>query len=66
MGKERRVRGESRAVGPSKGEGEEREVRYGDINRPVSIEEVRSVREAAEAAGLWRFVDPPRHEGFAL
>ncbi|KXJ85830.1 pyruvate formate lyase activating enzyme [Microdochium bolleyi] len=44
----------------------EEEVRYADINRAVTNEEVGLVRRAAEAAGLWRFNDPPRHEGFAM
>ena len=70
VGKERRKAGTrddgSGVVEPGGEEGAEMEVRYGDINRPVRLEEVRSVRKAAEAAGLWRFVDPPRHEGFAL
>ncbi|OTB03326.1 hypothetical protein M426DRAFT_321898 [Hypoxylon sp. CI-4A] len=42
------------------------EVRYADINRPVTKDEVSIVRKAAEAVGLWRFCDPPRHEGFAI
>ncbi|KAH6659713.1 hypothetical protein BKA67DRAFT_25495 [Truncatella angustata] len=42
------------------------EVRYAEINRAVTEQEVNSVRRAAERAGLWRFNDPPRHEGFAL
>ncbi|KXH53825.1 radical SAM superfamily protein [Colletotrichum salicis] len=42
------------------------EVRYSEINRAVSGDEVSSVRKAAEAAGLWRFCDPPRHEGFNI
>lgn len=41
-------------------------VRYAEINRPSTDDEVCTVRRAAEAAGLWRFNDPPRHEGFAL
>lgn len=40
--------------------------RYEEINRPVTKEEVSSVRQAAEKAGLWRFCDPPRHDGFSL
>ncbi|KAH7031301.1 radical SAM superfamily protein [Microdochium trichocladiopsis] len=44
----------------------EEEVRYAEINRPISSDEVGFVRRAAEAAGLWRFNDPPRHEGFAM
>lgn len=41
-------------------------VRYEEINRPITKEEITSVRQAAEQAGLWRFCDPPRHDGFAL
>ncbi|KAL2200324.1 hypothetical protein P885DRAFT_28831 [Corynascus similis CBS 632.67] len=42
------------------------ERRYAEINRAVTKEEVSSVRKAAEAAGLWRFCDPPKHDGFSL
>ncbi|KAI1099886.1 hypothetical protein F4804DRAFT_320447 [Jackrogersella minutella] len=49
----------------SEQEGQE-EVRYAEINRPVTKDEVSAVRKAAEAVGLWRFCDPPRHDGFAL
>lgn len=35
------------------------DVRYSDINRAVTNDEISSVRRAAEAAGLWRFCDPP-------
>ncbi|KAJ3559381.1 hypothetical protein NPX13_g9538 [Xylaria arbuscula] len=41
-------------------------VRYAEINRAVSADEVSAVRKAAEAMGLWRFCDPPRHDGFAI
>lgn len=40
--------------------------RYAEINRAVTKDEVSSVRKAAETAGLWRFCDPPRHDGFSL
>ena len=40
--------------------------RYEDINRPATREEASSIRQAAEAAGLWRFCDPVRHEGFNI
>ncbi|KAI1386289.1 uncharacterized protein F4822DRAFT_311382 [Hypoxylon trugodes] len=46
-------------------EGQE-EVRYAEINRPVTKDEISVVRKAAEAVGLWRFCDPPRHDGFAI
>ncbi|KAK4466161.1 hypothetical protein QBC42DRAFT_259600 [Cladorrhinum samala] len=52
--------------GPKRAGGESKEKRYQEINRPVTKEEVCSVREAAEAAGLWRFCDPPRHDGFNI
>ncbi len=42
------------------------EKRYAEINRAVTRDEVSSVRKAAEEAGLWRFCDPPRHDGFSL
>lgn len=42
------------------------EVRYQDINRAVNDGEVASVRKAAEEAGLWRFNEPPKHDGFAI
>jgi putative pyruvate formate lyase activating enzyme len=41
-------------------------VRYGEINRHVTKEEVSTVRQAAEKAGLWRFCDPPKHDGFSI
>jgi len=41
-------------------------VRYADINRPVSLEEVGSVRKVAEQAGLWRFVEAAEHGGFNM
>jgi putative pyruvate formate lyase activating enzyme len=47
-------------------EEKDEEVRYGDINRPVTGEEISSVREAAIEAGLWRFCDAPKHDGFAI
>ncbi|KAI1736576.1 hypothetical protein F4680DRAFT_431881 [Xylaria scruposa] len=42
------------------------DVRYAEINRAVTSDEVSAVRKAAEAVGLWRFCDPPRHDGFAI
>ncbi|KZZ92576.1 pyruvate formate lyase activating enzyme [Moelleriella libera RCEF 2490] len=42
------------------------EVRYADLNRTVTAEEVSTVRCAAESAGIWRFHEPPKHEGFAI
>lgn len=45
-------------------EGEE--VRYAEINRAVKDEELGSVRDAAVAAGLWRFCEVNEHGGFHL
>ena len=41
-------------------------LRYSEINKAVTPREVLSVRTAAEEAGLWRFCDPVRHEGFNI
>lgn len=40
--------------------------RYEDINRSITATEISSIRKAAEHAGLWRFVEHARHEGFNL
>ncbi|KAF2814711.1 uncharacterized protein BDZ99DRAFT_408058 [Mytilinidion resinicola] len=45
---------------------DEGKVRYEDINRPVSLDEVAGVRKAAEDAGLWRFVEAAKHGGFNI
>ncbi|KAK7420070.1 hypothetical protein QQX98_002932 [Neonectria punicea] len=47
-------------------DGEAEEVRYADLDRPVTDNEVSSIRKAAIDAGLWRFNDPPKHDGFAI
>jgi putative pyruvate formate lyase activating enzyme len=41
-------------------------IRYAEINRAASQAEISSVRRAAEEAGLWRFCDPPGHDGFNI
>jgi putative pyruvate formate lyase activating enzyme len=41
-------------------------IRYAEINRAVTDDEVSSVRRAAEEAGLWRFCDVSEHGGFHL
>ncbi len=41
-------------------------MRYEEINRPVSSEEVSCVRLTAEKAGLWRFCDAAEHGGFNI
>lgn len=40
--------------------------RYSEINRTVTGQEISSVRRAAENAGIWRFCDPVRHDGFNI
>ncbi|KAI0815506.1 hypothetical protein GGR55DRAFT_699348 [Xylaria sp. FL0064] len=65
----RSKKGTKESDGEDGGEGDEsagEEVRYAEINRPVTSDEVSAVRRAAEAVGLWRFCDPPRHDGFAI
>jgi putative pyruvate formate lyase activating enzyme len=47
-------------------EGAKTQVRYADINRPVDLEEVASVTQAAREAGLWRFVEAAKHGGFNI
>lgn len=46
--------------------GARKEVRYEDIDRAVSIDEVGSVKSAAEQAGLWRFAEAAKHGGFNI
>lgn len=69
VGKERRGRKTEEVVEPGglvSSITAKKEVRYADINRPVTADEVSSVRRAAEEAGLWRFVEPARHGGFNI
>ena len=42
------------------------QVRYADLNRAVNDSEISFIRKAAMDAGLWRFNDPPKHDGFAI
>lgn len=63
VGKKRRTR---RVTEPGGIEEEGGEVRYADINRAVTDEELGSVRKAAEDAGLWRFCDVSDKPGFHL
>ncbi|PCH09488.1 Radical SAM [Penicillium occitanis (nom. inval.)] len=64
VGKKRRTR--RRVTEPEGIEEEGGEVRYADINRAVTDEELGSVRKAAEHAGLWRFCDVSEKAGFHL
>lgn len=66
VGKKKRAR--RRVVEPGGTEDERggEELRYADINRAVTDEELGSVRKAAEDAGLWRFCDVSDKAGFHL
>jgi putative pyruvate formate lyase activating enzyme len=46
---------------PSRGQDTKR---YDEINRPVTECETSLVRQAAEKAGLWRFIEASQHGGF--
>lgn len=41
-------------------------IRYADINRHIEPKEVSSVYKSAKDAGLWRFVEGARHDGFNI
>ncbi|GAO19044.1 hypothetical protein UVI_02056440 [Ustilaginoidea virens] len=56
----------ARVTGVASKEQEQTNVRYADLNRTVTDDEVSAVRQAAENHGLWRFNEAPRHEGFAI
>ncbi|KAI0205045.1 pyruvate formate lyase activating enzyme [Astrocystis sublimbata] len=66
VGKPKRGRNRGKGKGGKEAGEEDDAVRYPEINRAVRPDEVSVVRAAAEAAGLWRFCDPPRHDGFAM
>lgn len=59
VGKPRRKTSGGKDEEAERSGGSHDEVRYPDINRAVTNDEISSVRKAAEAAGLWRFCDPP-------
>ena len=42
------------------------EKRYADINRAVNEEEMSVVMRAGREAGLWRFQEAARHDGFNI
>ena len=66
VGKPKRKTSQRADVVEAGGKEETDERRYAEINRAVSVEEVSTVRQAAEKAGLWRFSDPPKHGGFNI
>ena len=41
-------------------------VRYEEINRPITQDEISNVTKAARSAGLWRFCDVAEHGGFNI
>ncbi|EMC91621.1 hypothetical protein BAUCODRAFT_299337 [Baudoinia panamericana UAMH 10762] len=43
-----------------------KQVRYEEINRPVSLDEVDRVKTAAREAGLWRLLEVAEHGGFNI
>lgn len=47
-------------------DGESGQVRYAELNRAITNDELSSVKKAAIDAGLWRFNEPPKHGGFAI
>lgn len=51
--------------GDAADESAKRDVRYAEINRAVSPDEVDSVMQAAKQAGLWRFVEVSEYGGFS-
>lgn len=65
VGKPKRGKTQDRQSDRAPGEADS-EIRYADLNRAVTDQEVSSIRKAALAAGLWRFNDPPKHDGFAI
>ena len=70
-GRRRSGRAEDLAAGTVEPGGEladekaKKDVRYAEINRAATMDEVHSVKAAAENAGLWRFVEVSEHAGFA-
>lgn len=68
VGKSKRV-GKDTSVDPGSKplpKGEAAKVRYEEINRPVSDDEMSLVKQAAHNAGLWRFVEVAEHGGFNI
>ncbi|KAK2616836.1 hypothetical protein QQS21_000213 [Conoideocrella luteorostrata] len=48
------------------GDGVTQEVRYADLDRAVTDNEISVVRHAAVSSGLWRFNESPKHDGFSI
>lgn len=66
VGRDKRPRRTSSTAVSSNTNASNEAVRYAEINRTISQDEVLTVRQAAEKAGLWRFCDPPKHDGFSI
>jgi putative pyruvate formate lyase activating enzyme len=64
VGKKKRARPAPTEASGSVGDGDG--LRYAEINRAITDQEISSVRRAAEEAGLWRFCDVSEHGGFHL
>ena len=58
--------GKQKRTTSSKSKAAESEVRYSDLNRAVTDDEVGLVAREARAAGLWRFVEAAKHGGFNI
>ena len=58
VGKKKRV--------SSQPSGKIEDVRYADINRAATENEVGAITKAAREAGLWRFAEVAKHGGFNL
>lgn len=69
VGKKRRKTAAKKVIEPGgaePGDSELDEVRYAEINRAITDEELGSVKQAARKAGLWRFCEASDQPGFHL
>jgi putative pyruvate formate lyase activating enzyme len=66
VGKDKQPRRKNSLANTENVDAGKQSVRYAEINRPISKDEILTVRHAAERAGLWRFCDPPKHDGFSI
>jgi putative pyruvate formate lyase activating enzyme len=66
VGKPRRTTKAIQVEGVSTGKVAQPSVRYDEINRAIKDEEISSIRQAAQEAGLWRFVEVSGHGGFNI
>jgi putative pyruvate formate lyase activating enzyme len=66
VGKPKRTTKATQVGDMSTGEVAQPSVRYEEINRAIKDEEISSIRQAAQEAGLWRFVEVAGHGGFNI